>query len=222
LYFHFGFCEQLLTFHFGFILWFKSLTRERERNRRQVVTAKKIFFLSATDRYPRALEVRFAVNALISHRFCILLVFVDMYFFWQDVGALLRSELLAYLSKITGKRTQRKRKRSPSPLLKGVEKVIEPETKLRASISHPKQLVNLDCLDEPIRTRMGQIGTGNQESKHGQWISQAFSEGLDRSWLEKESQDLDFDLRTYVPQAGEIVLYVFILLWILGWRMCLD
>lgn len=41
----------------------------------------------------------------------------------------------------------------------------------------------------------------------GGWISPQFSNDVDRSWLQVESPPRHFDLRTHIPQTGDIVLY---------------
>lgn len=40
----------------------------------------------------------------------------------------------------------------------------------------------------------------------GGWISPEFSKEIDRSWLERNAPDENFDLSTYVPQVGDTVL----------------
>lgn len=40
----------------------------------------------------------------------------------------------------------------------------------------------------------------------GGWVHPDFAEKIDRSWLERDSQPLELDLSSYVPQVGETVL----------------
>lgn len=53
-------------------------------------------------------------------------------------------------------------------------------------------------------------GTAKQRRKIarnvGGWVSPDFAGEIDRSWLEKDSPAVDFNLSTYVPQVGDIVL----------------
>lgn len=41
----------------------------------------------------------------------------------------------------------------------------------------------------------------------GGWISPEFAQKIDRNWLDKDASSKQFDLRSYVPQVGELVLY---------------
>lgn len=53
-------------------------------------------------------------------------------------------------------------------------------------------------------------GTAKQRRKIvrnvGGWVSPDFAEEIDRSWLDNDSSAVDFNLSTYVPQIGDIVL----------------
>jgi hypothetical protein len=41
----------------------------------------------------------------------------------------------------------------------------------------------------------------------GGWVSPDFAQKIDRSWLERDAPPAKFDLRTFVPQVGDAVLY---------------
>jgi len=45
-----------------------------------------------------------------------------------------------------------------------------------------------------------------RELNVGGWIEPNFAASIDRSWLEKDSPQKHFDLKTYVPQAGDTIL----------------
>lgn len=40
----------------------------------------------------------------------------------------------------------------------------------------------------------------------GGWVSPHFGSNVDRSWMEIDAYEKEFDHRTYCPQAGEVVL----------------
>jgi hypothetical protein len=42
----------------------------------------------------------------------------------------------------------------------------------------------------------------------GGWISPNFAREIDRSWLEQDANHDSFELARYVPQVGDVVLYV--------------
>ena len=40
----------------------------------------------------------------------------------------------------------------------------------------------------------------------GGWISPSFAAEVDRSWLNRDATEVEFDARSYAPQTGDVVL----------------
>lgn len=51
-----------------------------------------------------------------------------------------------------------------------------------------------------------QVKRKRQAKNVGGWISPDFAVEVDRSWLNRDATEVEFDIHSYAPQTGDVVL----------------
>ena len=79
----------------------------------------------------------------------------------------------------------------------------------QTSVSKTEDVINSKAADENSPSK--DAGEGKTKKKReltvGGWVSPQFGPTIDRAWLDKDSAQSKFQLRTFVPQPGDTVLY---------------